>query len=187
MRLAAAFIALAVLAPLDAAPITIRDLDGRAWTPLAPAAGQAHVILFVMTDCPISNGYAPEIARLASEYQRKKVETFVAYVDPGATADRIRGHVADYFKGAPIRVVNDAKLQIAGAAGATITPAAALYTSQGRAYRGRIDDLYVDIGRKRRAATTRDLRNALEAALARRPVPITETQAVGGFIERAGR
>jgi len=51
-----------------------------------------------------------------------------------------------------------------------------------RKYLGRIDDLYADLGKRRARATSLDLRDALDAVLADRPVPRPVTQAVGCFI-----
>jgi hypothetical protein len=42
----------------------IRDVDGRPLKPFEPT-GPANVIFFIATDCPISNGYAPEIQHIA--------------------------------------------------------------------------------------------------------------------------
>ena len=68
-------------------------------------------------------------------------------------------------------------------AGATITPEAAVFDARQRlVYRGRIDDRFVELGRERPAATQHDLRNALTAALAGKPVSPSHTQAVGCFI-----
>ena len=68
-------------------------------------------------------------------------------------------------------------------AGATITPEAVVLDARQRVvYRGRIDDRFVELGRERPAATRRDLRNALTAALAGKPVSPAKTQAVGCFI-----
>ena len=68
-----------------------------------------------------------------------------------------------------------------------MTPEVAVYTSTGRVYRGRIDDLYVNIGEARREPTRRDLRDALDASIAGRAVAQAETIAVGCFIERKHR
>jgi hypothetical protein len=65
-----------------------------------------------------------------------------------------------------------------------VTPEVAVYSSAGRIYRGRIDDLYVDAGRTRRAATRHDLRLAVDAALGGRPIAPSETEAVGCYIQR---
>ena len=48
-----------------------------------------------------------------------------------------------------------------------MSPEAAVFAADGSIkYRGRINDLYVDLGKKRNAATTHDLRDALDAVLA---------------------
>jgi hypothetical protein len=49
-------------------------------------------------------------------------------------------------------------------------------------YRGRIDDRYVDLGKKREAPSQRDLRAALDAALAGRAVLTSRTKAIGCLI-----
>ena len=49
-------------------------------------------------------------------------------------------------------------------------------------YRGRIDDRYVDFGQTRVAATSHDLQDAVEAALAGRSVSPSRTTAIGCFI-----
>ena len=83
--------------------------------------------------------------------------------------------------GAPA-VIDDGTL--ANAVDATVTPEAAIYTSAGRAYRGRIDNLYLDVGRARRAATVHDVREALDALSRGLPVKVTQTEPIGCSIER---
>jgi hypothetical protein len=46
-------------------------------------------------------------------------------------------------------------------------------------YRGRIDDRYVDFGKRRPEPMTHDLREALEAILAGRPVARPRTEPIG--------
>ena len=50
------------------------------------------------------------------------------------------------------------------------------------AYRGRIDNRYVELGVERPAATQRDLADALAAVVAGKPVAAATTQAVGCYI-----
>ena len=53
----------------SAGQVMVPGLDGVPVEPFAPARGiEATVLLFVMTDCPISNRYAPEIRRLHDEF-----------------------------------------------------------------------------------------------------------------------
>jgi hypothetical protein len=65
---------------------------------------------------------------------------------------------------------------------ATVTPEAAVVVGNRVAYRGRIDDRYVDLGLERPKATTHDLADAVSAVLAGRPIANPTTQAVGCFI-----
>src|SRR4051812_12968508 len=57
----------------------VRDLDGRVHRPFAP--GQVRVLVFVTSDCPISNGYAPEIQRVCGAYMTRGVDCLLLYED----------------------------------------------------------------------------------------------------------
>jgi hypothetical protein len=69
---------------------------------------------------------------------------------------------------------------------ATVTPEAAVFvpgpSGPRLAYRGRIDDRYVDLGQARAAPVTRDLERVLEAIVAGKPVAARTTPAIGCFI-----
>ena len=61
-----------------------------------------------------------------------------------------------------------------------MTPEAVVITPDGEiAYRGRIDNWFGDIGRKRPAPTRHELKDAVTAVLAGQPVPVPRTEAVG--------
>ena len=173
---------MAVVALAAAPPLTVRDLAGRTWTPLQPPPGEVDLLVFITTDCPMSNRYAPEISRIAADYAPKGVRTLLVFADPSLDATRAKAHVTSFFPALP--AVIDKDFALTASVGATITPVAAIYSSTGRAYRGRIDDLYVSIGQARRAATRHDVRLSLDAVIAGRPAPVTETTAFGCFIER---
>jgi hypothetical protein len=80
-------------------------------------------------------------------------------------------------------IVLDPRNLLATRTGARITPEAVLVGADEKmAYRGRIDDLYADYGKRRPEPTTRDLRRALDAFLAGRTVPEAGGAAVGCFI-----
>jgi len=67
--------------------------------------------------------------------------------------------------------------------GVTITPEAAIVNSAGKVvYRGRIDNSYAALGQARRAPTSHDLRDALDATLAGKPAPNPKTKALGCYI-----
>jgi hypothetical protein len=164
------------LGPPGAQPVQVRDLDGRSWLLLAPAPEQFDLVFFISTECPISNRYVPEIKRICVEYASKGVRCFAVY--PDDTESAARRHRQEYELPPSIVGVADNEHRLVRAAAPRVTPEAALYSAAGRVYRGRIDDLYVDVGRSRRAATQHDLKQALEAVLAGRPVATSETESV---------
>lgn len=139
------------------------------------------VLIFISTDCPVSNRYAPEIARLHDEFTRRGVHFRLVYPNPLDVDAAIQQHLDEY--GLPHVAERDPAHTLVRLAGATITPEAAVFDAQGKiVYRGRIDDRFVELGRERPAATVHDLRNALSALVAKRAIPRARTQAVGCYI-----
>jgi hypothetical protein len=167
--------------PGKAGPISVLDLSGASVQPLADVGQKATVLFFVMHECPVANGYAPEIARINSAYSSKGVRCFVVYVENDLTPENARAHARDY--GYKSGAVLDPKHLLVKAAGATISPEAAVFSPSGEVlYRGRIDDRVADLGKRRVEPTRRDLRLALDAILAGKPIPARLTRAVGCYI-----
>ncbi|MCC7126867.1 MAG: redoxin domain-containing protein [Acidobacteria bacterium] len=158
------------------------DLDGRPVDPLTPSAGdRAAVLVFVTTDCPISNRYAPEVKRLAREYADAGVRTWLVYPVPGDTPEKIKAHAAAFDLDLPI--VRDTARALVNRTGVTVTPEVAVYTAEGEmAYRGRIDDRYVAFGVDRPRPTTRDLEESLAAIAHGGPITPRTTRAIGCFL-----
>ncbi|HEY7425302.1 MAG TPA: redoxin family protein [Gemmataceae bacterium] len=164
--------------PAQARPVTVEDLQGKKVQPLRTGEAKASVLFFLTPDCPISNSYAPEINAIVAENADKPLWFHVVYVDPDLKVEQARKHAASF--GYRCSVLLDPKHQLVAATGVTTTPEVAVVMADGTiAYRGRIDDLYPQIGVKRRAPTRRDLRDALAAVLAGREVHTTRTAAVG--------
>lgn len=157
----------------------LADLDGNAVDPLAALSeAKAAVFVFTSVECPIANRYAPEIKRLRETYAPRGIAFALVYPNADETADSIRAHLAEYAL--PFDALRDPRHELVRAAGATVTPEALLVGKDGAiAYRGRIDDRYVDFGETRPEPTRRDLADAIEALLAGRPAETRETKAVG--------
>lgn len=146
-----------------------------------PAEIRAVAMIFVLPDCPIANSYAPEYSRLNAEFLPQGIPVVVVYVDPELTAVKMGEHARQYLIKGP--VVLDSLLSWGNRAGATKTPEAVVFSLDGSLiYRGRIDDRYVKVGKSRTVATSHDLRNALEAVVAGKPVTNRFTEAVGCHI-----
>jgi len=160
-------------------PRGVVDLDGRAVDPLSlPAGVRAHVLVFTTTDCPISNRYAPEITRLAAAYRERGVKFWLVYPVPGDTPEKIRAHAAQF--GYDLPIARDTAFTLVKHTAVTVTPEVAVINAGAYvAYRGRVDDRYVDFGLDRPTPTTHDLDQALANLLAGRPVEPISTRAVG--------
>lgn len=150
--------------------------------PLAGIRGKkAVVLLFIASDCPISNSYAPEIKRLCARYTPRNVAFSLVYSDPDLSLAAAKKHAGEYGYTCPL--ILDPTHRLARRAGATVTPEAAVFAPDGKLlYRGRIDDLYIGYGQRRYEVKEHDLRDALEAILSGHPVRTPRTQAVGCFI-----
>jgi hypothetical protein len=159
------------------------DLAGNTRDPFA-APAHARVFLFVRSDCPITNRYAPELSRIVGEFAPQGVEFWLVYPDPDETVAKIQRHLAEYgFQG---QVLRDPHHDMVKLAHATVAPEAAVFDADGKLfYHGRIDDLWVDAGRSRPKARTHDLDDAIEDLLAGRPVKEAATRAIGCFLEDA--
>ena len=170
---------------LFGASLTIQDINGVFRSPLKPD-GKASVLFFITSDCPISNSYAPEIQRICSEYGSKKVSCTLVYVDPDLTIADVKKHVKDFsYSGVP--AILDSTQKLVQAAGAKVTPEAAVIGASGQAlYRGRIDNVYASLGKRRPEATEKDLRKALDEILSGKPVSTPQTKAIGCYIPPVG-
>lgn len=161
--------------------VQVRDIDGVMRTPLKVEA-RASALFFVTQDCPVSNYYSHEIRRICEEYGKRGVSCSLVYVDPTLTDAQARKHAEDYGHGAYPKMV-DRRHELVMATGADVTPEAVVLRSDSSiAYRGRIDNFYAGFGKARVAATEHDLRDALDAVLAGKPVAKAETKPVGCFI-----
>ena len=159
------------------------DLDGRAVDPFQRAAGKVVVLLFVRTDCPISNRYAPVIRQMSAHFE-KSATFFLVYRIRSESNEEIRKHVKEYDY--QVKALRDPEGSLVRAANARITPESAVFLANGQlVYHGRIDDWYVEFGRARPAPTTHELSSAVEAAAAGRPVAVATVPAVGCYLPDA--
>ena len=175
-----ALIALLALSA-QAADISVKDVEGVLQRPLADAGQAATVLFFVMHDCPIANGYAPEISRIAEEYGKRRVRSFVIYAEDDFSPADAKKHAREYAYRCPALL--DPAHSLVQKAGATVSPEAAVFSAKGELlYRGRIDDRAFAPGKHRAEPRQRDLRVALDAILAGKPIPERFTKAIGCYL-----
>ncbi len=139
---------------------------------------RAIVLFFTMTDCPLANGYVPEMNRMRADYEPKGVAFYAVQVDPTVSAAAVKKYAQEYVYSFPM--LNDPKSILARLTGATVTPEVAVLSPNGHVlYLGRIDNKVEDLTRPRYAATEPELRNALDALLAGKAPKQARTRAVG--------
>jgi thiol-disulfide isomerase/thioredoxin len=159
---------------------SVVDLDGHPADPFRLAGSKIVVLLFIRTDCPISNRYAPTIQELSVHYAGHAA-FFLIYPIKSETPRQIRKHLQDY--GYHLAAFRDPSLTLARASQVRITPEVAVFSPARKLlYHGRIDDWYVEFTRARYAPTTHDLVDALDAAVSGKPVASASTPAVGCYI-----
>lgn len=176
---AVAALLLFALSSWPAGQMTALHLDGTPADPFLAASGKPVVLVFLRTDCPISNRYAPLIQRISSRYAAK-VSFWLVYPSKTTSAEKIRQHEREY--GYKLPALRDPRHALATKAQVQVTPEAAVFDGNHRLfYHGRIDDLYQDFGRARPAATTHELDDAIQAALSGKTPP-RNMPGVGCFI-----
>ena len=131
--------------------------DGRAHSSRDLGQAKATVLIFMATDCPISNRYAPLLHRIETEYGPRGIAFLAVFSGPGTKLETVRQHLIEYA-----------------------TPEVVVLSPGGaELYRGRIDNQYVAWGKTRNEATVSDLQNALDSILASKPIAEPVTKALG--------
>ncbi len=156
----------------------LRDTEGVEHHKNDWAQARAIVLFFVTTDCPLSNGYAPEMNRIAQAYAPRGVLVFAVQGDTTIPDEEVRVHAREY--GYRFPALLDPHQILVHQTGATVTPEAAVLSAEGAVlYLGRIDNKVEDFGKTRIEATEFDLRDTLDAILAGRQVLHPRTRALG--------
>lgn len=160
----------------------LTDVDGRPVAPFGGAGISGPVVLvFISSDCPISNRSVPELRRLFERFRSTTVRFWLVYPNPADAPGLVSRHL-DAFS-LPIPALRDPAHIAARFAGVTVTPEAALFDAQRRlVYRGRIDDRFPRIGVERPAARQHDLEDAIVAALRNDSPALRTTDAVGCYL-----
>ncbi len=148
----------------------LKDLLGRS---------KAVVVIFDATKCPYAIGYKGRVADMGKEYAAKGI----AFVTINSNKTEPAAEVAEDAKknGFAFPVLKDEGNRVADLYGAKKTPEVYVLSPAGTLlYHGRIDETHEDP----KNVTSPDLRNALDAILAGKPVPAAETKAFGCTIKR---
>jgi hypothetical protein len=166
--------------------LSVTDLAGQPhrlddWPRRDPVA-----FVFLGAECPISNGYIPELNRLyaAAKKSQPRIQFFGVISDRAVTRDAAAKHFSDFHAEFP--VLFDASGELAALLKPRHTPEAFVVDGGGQVlYRGRIDDVYPKLGERREKATKHEFADAIEAAAAGKNIERAEVESVGCAFESA--
>jgi len=160
------------------ADFTLPDADGREHSLSSLKGKHGTVLIFVSTQCPVSNAYDERMEKLAQDLRARGVHVVGINSNVAETPADIKQHAA--AKKLTFPVLKDRGNVIADRLDAQVTPEAYFLDASNKVvYRGRIDN-----SRNGDAITSQELRDAVEATLAGKPVAKAEARAFGCSIKR---
>jgi thiol-disulfide isomerase/thioredoxin len=157
------------------------DISGKEHAPFGSDKTKALVAVFISTDCPVANYFQPTLREMAEKYAARGVRFVLLHPDPEITAAAAKKHAKEYSITIPVAL--DPEQKMAKRLEAEFTPEVFVIDPQGAVrYRGRINDMYVGYGKKRRAPSHNDLDDAITALLTGKKIANPKTQPVGCHI-----
>ncbi len=162
-------------------------VDGKDYTLKDFASARLLLVIFTCNHCPTAQAYEKRIAALHADYKDRGVALVaispndpravrldeLGYTDLGDSFEDMKIRARDQKFSFPYLYDGD-KQEVARAYGVLATPQVYLFDQQRKLrYVGRIDDSDV------RTVTSHDTRNALDALLAGKPVPVETTRVFG--------
>lgn len=160
---------------------SLKDYNGKLHSLSDYKNSKAIVLIFVSTQCPVSNAYNERMAKLYSQYKDKNVKIIGINSNKAETAEEIKKHAAE--KDLQFAILKDENNIVADKFAASSTPEA--YVLNGNlevVYHGRIDD-----NRKAEDVQTSDLNLAIDEILAGKEVSNPKTKAFGCSIKRVNK
>jgi peroxiredoxin len=136
------------------------------------------VLIFISVQCPVSNAYNERMEKLAQDYKAKGINVVGINSNATESSDEVKSHAASHNLTFPI--LKDPGNKIADIFGAEHTPEAFLLDAGNKlVYRGRIDN-----SRSGATISANDLRDAMDATLAGKPVAKSRVDAFGCSIKK---
>jgi len=158
---------------------SLNDYDGKKVSLSDFKDSKAIVLIFVATQCPVSNAYNDRMASLYNDYKSKNIVVLGINSNKAETPEEIKEHAQEHNLG--FSILKDVNNIIADKFEASHTPEVYLIhpTTFTVLYHGRIDD-----SQREAKVQSKDLRAALDEIIAGKSVTNKETKAFGCSIKR---
>ena len=160
------------------ANFTLSDVNGKEHKLADYSSSKVIVLMFIATECPVSNAYNERMAKLHEDYKEKGVTFLGINSNKQESVEEIIEHAKK--NGLEFTILKDHKNAVADRLEASVTPEIyVLNSSLELLYHGRIDD-----SQREARVTQNDLRIALDLLLSGKTVTTTKTKAFGCTIKR---
>jgi len=160
------------------ADFKLPDLDGREQSLSSLKGKNGTVLIFIGVQCPVSNAYNERMEKLAQDFRARGITVIGVNANSTESSGDAKAHAASNNLTFPILKDNGNKL--ADRLGAERTPEAYVLDAGNKiVYRGRIDN-----ARNASSVSSSELRDALEAMLAGKPIAKSSVPAFGCSIKR---
>jgi peroxiredoxin len=155
------------------------DTSGVAHSLASLEGKNGTVLIFIAVQCPVSNAYNERMEKLAQDYKAKGINVIGINSNSTESVSDVKEHAASH--NLTFTILKDDGNKIADSLGATRTPEAYFLDASNKLlYHGRIDN-----SRDLSQVVSSELREALDAALAGKPISKTTANAFGCSIKRA--
>jgi len=157
---------------------TLPDYNGNEHSLSDYKDSEAIVIIFIATECPVSNAYNSRMESIYSEYSKKGLAFLAINSNKAESVERIKEHAEQ--NGLTFTILKDNNNVVADEMDASVTPEVYVVSSEFEVlYHGRIDN-----SRDEDDVTSEDLEIALNEILEGKPVSNSSTKAFGCTIKR---
>lgn len=157
---------------------TLPDADGKEHSLSSLKGKNGAVLIFVAVQCPVSNAYNERIEKLTQEFKARGVNVIGINANSTESGESVKAHAAANKLTFPI--LKDPNNKIADRLGAMRTPEAYFIDANNKLiYHGRIDN-----AKEATQVSSSELREAIEATLAGKPVTKSTANAFGCSIKR---
>ena len=141
------------------------------------------IYIFLLEDCVISQYYTLQLRELHKKYASEEIEFIGVFPNRFSEPKTIEQFKKDYDL--PFELKYDYYLELAIKMGATVAPEVIVYDEEKEKiiYKGRIDNTYFRVGKRRQVTTTAELADVLEALQNNTPPSTESTVAIGCYIK----
>lgn len=162
----------------DLSAVKLKDIKNK--TASIHSGEKNTAILFLGTDCPITQKYISRIRDIVEEF--KSTTAFYGVFPTQFSVKEIKAFKKEYK--IEFTLLSDNEMELAKHLGATVTPEVFLLDKNLHLqYQGAIDNWFYELGKSRLNTTENYLIDALSAVAKGQTPSISKTEAIGCFIQ----